>query len=106
MATWHGMGTIKGTGTQQQPQALSLWWSRHRFTQNSSQLMSLLFSYLKECLIIWILKYEIKQIDQSISPSYLHFKIVRSFKMFMFFDLVIPLAGNYFKKTIINNSKK
>ena len=46
------------------------------------------------------------QTYQSISPSYLHFKLVRSFKIFMLFDSVIPLAGIYSKETILNNSKK
>lgn len=106
MAIWYSIGAIRGTGTQQRPQVLSLWWSRHQFTQNGLQLMSLLFSYLKRSLIVWILKHRIKQTYQSISPSYLHFKLVRSFKIFMFFDLVTPLAGIYSKETILKNSKK
>lgn len=106
MATWHGMGAIKGTGTQRRAQVLSLRWGRHWFTQNGLQLMYLLFSYLKQCLIIWILKHGIKQTYQSISSSHLHFKLVRSFKIFMFFDLVTPLAGIHSKETILNNSKK
>ena len=106
MASWHGMGAITGPGSQRRPQAPALPGGRHQFTQNGSQLMPLLFSYLKQRLIIWILKHGIKQTYQSISPSYLHFKLVRSFKIFMLFDSVTPLAGIYSKETILNNSKK